>query len=170
MREVELISSRKHSLILLHTRPFHSDLRTTCHRLAVEGLGENRALNSPSYLEPGEYLSRAEPRWLASSRTHIARGLYSRARLLSGCVAILWRPLGSTRGPHDRRFMVVQTRGRRKEASLLAGFQQGLPSGHGVLMLVLSGRVQPCSRMQIPLLSFQVSLKSSFHSGSELNS
>lgn len=35
----------------LQTRPHHSDL-ITCHGLVMEGLGKNRALNSPSYLEP----------------------------------------------------------------------------------------------------------------------
>lgn len=54
-REFILISSRKHSLLSLHTRPFHSDL-ITCHGLAVEGLGKSRALNSPTSWEPGIFI------------------------------------------------------------------------------------------------------------------
>lgn len=112
IREVKLISSRKHSLIL----PPHTAIPLSPHKnMSRIGCGrtwEKQGFELPILLRTREYLSRVEPGWPASSKTHTAWGLYTRAQLLSGCVAILWRPLGPTQGSHDRWFIAVQTRGQ----------------------------------------------------------
>lgn len=154
-REFRWISSRKHSL----TCPPHTAIPPRPHNMSwtvvVEGLRKSRALNSPMYLELGIF-TQSWGRVAGVFQDPQPRAYNPRAQLALWhcCPSVrLWSNSAEAQlySGHLWQFTERRQGDGVEDTSLLATVQRGILSEHSIRKLLLLGRVQPCSRRQIPL-------------------